>query len=628
MSIGSLSWTRGARDLPAEWDARWLAAAPATRLRIQLATFTVVVLVGYHYSLSSLVQNVDLSTPLAYIGLVPAIALALAAARSRPLHKEPAIYDRQLDYIVGVPLIGAALVINILLPYKYSAMFWVWRLDLVSLPLFVAGAVALIFGSRILWRQKLAVSYLLLAWPLPYSFLLLQVLNGFTDLTIGALHDIIKVVHVAKAIPGSDGQLFQVVHHGAAFPLSVVSACSGVDGVVGFLLVGSAFAALVTGPRLLKLIWLAGGMGLLWLINLGRIIFIFWAGQVWGEHIAISILHPFIGLVTFSAGVVLMILVMGWFRLRINFATRPSPAEEAVRRAARPAIKSFYPVVGLLAVVTLILGVNNADLKQFNLVADSSGEAKLASYSNDPATPAGWQVNYETSYTWAQPYFGDGSTWLRYEYTPTGTGGNLHANLPITADVVNTTSLESFSAYSVQACYDFHGYSIRDVAQVSLGGGIRGQALSYSTSTDGDWTIVYWIWPVKQSSGTTSGSTHYERVILYLQNTPQTTVSAPGVTTGIKSLEGALNPDNREDARLITERSYMVQFARQVIQAQVRIKAGSKYTTVGYTPIAPVASQKKQVVLPQAYLALHTNAQRLAYKKAHPEQFVPQVVGR
>jgi len=641
MSIATLTWTRGVRDLPVELDARWQTAAPATRLRWQLGTFAAVALIAYHYSLSSLVANVDLSTPLAYIGLVPGIALALAAARARPLKREPAIHDRQLDYIVGIPLIAAAAVIDVLLPYKYSDLFWVWRLDLVSFPLFVAGAVALIFGTRVLWRQKLAVSYLLLAWPLPYSFLLLSVLNAFTNLTIDALRAMVNVVHVASFTNASGGEVFNVVHHGASFQLSVVSACSGVDGVVGFLLVASAFSALVTGPRLLKFIWLAGGMLLLWVQNLGRILFIFWAGRVFGEHVAISILHPFAGLVTFSICVLVMILVMGSFRLRINVGEPLNPAEKAARNIPGPgqhlAVKSFYPVAGLLAVVALLLGVNNAGLRQFNLVSDASGGAKLASYSADPAKPVGWDVTYETSYTWAQPYFGDGSTWLRYEYVPAG-GGNLHANLPVTADVVNTTSVQSFSAYSVQACYNFHGYKIRDLANVALGGGIRGQALSYSTSTNGDWTIVYWVWPVKDSARTNTGATHYERVILYIQNSPQTRVRAPGVTTGITNISGSLNPAIAADEQLLAERTYIVDFARQVIQAQSKIKPGSKFVrTVTNEPglivpggNAPTGTgqlnERRAVVLPVAFLNLKTNAERLAYKKSHPEQFLPRLI--
>ncbi len=54
-------------------------------------------------------------------------------------------------------------------PMSLSAMFWVWRIDLLTLPVFVAGAVAIIFGVRVLWRQKLAVCYLSSVGHIPYS---------------------------------------------------------------------------------------------------------------------------------------------------------------------------------------------------------------------------------------------------------------------------------------------------------------------------------------------------------------------------------------------------------------------------------------------------------------------------
>ena len=139
------------------------------------------VLIAYSYSLTTLLQTADQQTPLAYISLVPAIALALAAVRARPLKPEPPIYDRQLDYTIGIPLLVAAIAINELLPARMSAMFWVYRVDLFSLPIFVAGAVAIIFGCRVLWRQKLAIAFLFLAWPYPYEKYLLGVLNAFTS---------------------------------------------------------------------------------------------------------------------------------------------------------------------------------------------------------------------------------------------------------------------------------------------------------------------------------------------------------------------------------------------------------------------------------------------------------------
>ena len=99
-----------------------------------------------------------------------------------PLKPEPAILRPPGRLHRGDPTGGRRpLAVNALLPAKMSAMFWVWRIDLLTLPFFVAGAVAIIFGVRVLWRQKLAVGYLFLAWPYPYQMILLRVLDGFTN---------------------------------------------------------------------------------------------------------------------------------------------------------------------------------------------------------------------------------------------------------------------------------------------------------------------------------------------------------------------------------------------------------------------------------------------------------------
>jgi len=232
-----LSHTREAR---AHLERSWSQLEPRTRTAIQLAALLAAVTVAYSYSLLALLENATLDTPLAYVSLVPIIALAMAAVCHRPRRAEPPIHDRQVDYIVGVPLIVAALAISLALPARLSAQFWMWRLDLLSLPMFVAGAVSIIFGVRVLWRQKLAIGFLLLAWPLPYQVLLLRVLDGCTTLTLLGLHAALRLVPVATTGPAGGGSVFEVTHHGHSFPLSVVSACSGVNGIVGFLLVGIA----------------------------------------------------------------------------------------------------------------------------------------------------------------------------------------------------------------------------------------------------------------------------------------------------------------------------------------------------------------------------------------------------
>ena len=161
MTVDSISGAaRTIGDSRRAWQRRWQQASPAARTRIQVAVFAVAVVVAFHYSLLTLVQNLNVDTPLAYIGLVPAIALALAALQRHPVRREPSIYDRQLDYILGLPLLAGAIALEYILRDHLGTMFWLWRVDLLGLPLFVAGAVALLFGTRVLWRQKLAILYL------------------------------------------------------------------------------------------------------------------------------------------------------------------------------------------------------------------------------------------------------------------------------------------------------------------------------------------------------------------------------------------------------------------------------------------------------------------------------------
>jgi exosortase/archaeosortase family protein len=591
LSIGTASTLNLVRDWTDDAQERWAATASVTQQWVKVGVLVVATLAAYHYSLESLLQTLGFDTPLAYIGLVPVIAGALAYAMRKPVRPEPQIYDRQLDYIIGVPLIAIALCVNELLPSQQSVLFWVRRMDLISLPFFVAGAVTLLFGTRVLWRQKLAICYLFLAWPWPYTTILLGTLNGFTSLTISGLTAALTVVHLATPVSAANGEtgLFDIVHNGHAFPVSVVTACSGVDGMVGFFLVGSALAAVVRGPRVRKILWLAVGLVLLWTTNLGRLLLIFWAGKNYGEDVALNILHPVAGLVIFNIGVVLMLLLLRPFGLRIGRPTVSAAPEKVAGPGQAP--RSTPPVfmaTGLLAVVGLLLAVNNSGLRSYDLVASASGEPKLSSFLVDPASPQGWGPIFTTEYDQNKSLFGQSSRWFRYTYFDRG-GGDLSSTLPVTADVINAGGVRSFGAYGIEACYDFHGYTLRDVAKVSLGGGITGETLSYSTPTNGGWSIVYWIWPVK--TGTQS---RYERVVLYLIDTNEGKVTPPPDVQGIDGLKGALSPTNRADERLVVHRAFLVTFAREIVEGQKHISE-SPTNIAQVTPPEPPSFAQRAV---------------------------------
>ena len=456
------TWLATVREWQESWQERWTAASQTTRTGIQLGVLFGAVLIAYNYSLSTLFETLNQQTPLAYISLVPAFAIALAAVHSRPLKPEPPIYDRQVDYTIGIPLILAATAINELLPARLSAMFWFYRVDLFSLPIFVAGAVVILFGCRVLWRQKVAIAFLFLAWPYPYQKYLLGVLNFFTKSTLVAMEKIAVWTHLATPTGVSTSNpLFTIDHHGTAFALSIVSACSGVNSVVGFLLVGSVFAVIVKGPLVRKVLWLAGGMLLLYVLNIGRITFIFFAGRTWGETIAINVFHPFIGLVLFCVGVIVMLLMIRPLGMRIEIgpandpgllsgagpvASSGSPVEAQTRKATL-AVPKVYFAMAIVVVASVVIGISNVGLSTYNLVSGVAGQAKLTAYIQGPVAPPGWHSQYETSFEWAKPLFGDSSIWDRYVLHGAG-GGTLHASVPVVADVINTPDLSSFSAFT------------------------------------------------------------------------------------------------------------------------------------------------------------------------------------
>jgi exosortase/archaeosortase family protein len=550
----------------------WSDAHPTTRTAVQVSTLIAVTVIAYSYSLTTLVQLADLNSPLAYVSLVPLLALILAAVNRRPSQPEPSIHDRQTDYIIGVPLMLSALFVNFFLPTKLSAMFWVWRIDLLTMPLFVAGAVAVIFGVRVLWRQKIAVAFLFLAWTYPYTSVLLGLLNAFTSATLFGLTEVLRVVHVATPTGGVGNTLFLVNHNGHRFELSVISACSGVSSVVGFFLVGTAFAAVIRGPLIRKVIWLVGGMALLWGLNLFRLVLVFWAGQHFGEHFAISVLHPYIGLFLFAVGVAIMILFISPMGLRIKNEddvrsaadVEPAALQETTARSRRHSlpVPHVYLAVTLVLVIAILLGVSNVGLQTYNLVADVSGGPKVLSFINDPVTPVGWTSRYEATFQWAAPLFGEQSTWNRYELYP-GVGGDLRAHTDVIADVIDTPDLQSFAAFGVEQCYQFHGYTLNNVTQVSLPGGITGQALAYNSQQFGSWTIVYWILPVKR------GATNvYERVVLYVQNAHGVvTAATQSGQAGIQSHADGQGANPQQLVQLQNE-GFLVAYAREMINDQ------------------------------------------------------------
>ena len=542
---------------------RWLAAGDERTVAVRTAAALVLVVVAYHTSLWSLLRGITVDTPLAYLGLVPFIAAALGVYLARPRPGEPEIHDRMVDRIVAVPLLAIAVISLVLIPARMSVVYWLWRIDLLAMPFFVAGVITLLFGVRMLWRTKAAVLFLFLAWPMPARWAVTALLDRLSELTAAAVGLIVRVVPLAAPVEG-DVSSFTIPHGAQGFRVQIASACSGANGLVGFLLVAGAAAIALRGSRLRKMAWLGVGTALVMALNVLRIMLILFVGRFAGETASIDVLHPTIGLVMFNVAVLVMVVNAHRFGLtlpRRRGASRTSTVMRAVPTARRAML--------CLVPVALLAGVFNNGLTRYDPIASSIGTPRLAGFARSGADLTGFSAKPVASFQNGKRFFGEDSTWIRFSYEGFGTT-DLSSDVPVLADVINTSSLQSFSDFGLEACYQFHGYGMQDVRRVDLGNGVTGTTLRWQDPANGlKWTTLYWIWAIRQGS-----QIRYERVVLLLNEVDAARLVAPEVTENLAD-SFAFRADEIVGGRAASTltkrevelRSFIVTFGRRVVQA-------------------------------------------------------------
>jgi hypothetical protein len=146
-----------------------VGAVPASRV-LQSSIFRVFLAVGlvalaYGHSLRTLVGGWSPSDAATASCIVPILAVPLFLRFARPTEREPAIHDRHVDDARALTLLAVALFVLWTFQRYVDVAFGVHRIDLLSLPCFLAGLVVMLFGTGALWRLRIPLLFLLLAWP-------------------------------------------------------------------------------------------------------------------------------------------------------------------------------------------------------------------------------------------------------------------------------------------------------------------------------------------------------------------------------------------------------------------------------------------------------------------------------
>ena len=531
----------------------------------------LAVAVAYHFSLKTLAADWRYDTPLADLVLVPPLAGALLIVACRRHRYVAFLRLGRFDLVVAALLFLCTITLNSVGPILWSKYFWAARIDLLTLPLFAAAVVVLLFGARAIVPLAFPVLFLLLAWPLPYIAVLERALAAFTGATTAAVGWITASSHLAAAVPGSGGSRYIVSHDGTPTVVAIASACSGVNSLVGFGIVGIAALWLVRGRLIGRLGWLIAGATLVWALNVLRIVAVFLTVRQWGEHAAFDLLHPVAGIVALNLGFLLLLRLLPLFGLRRRRFDELEIVDTPLARAATPGHQAtpgrIATRLALLVLASSALALANGQLGNAARGYDNTGRPALAAFVEQPLVGPGWSVQRLQRIRWAAQYYGPHSTWVRYRLRPKDVA-NGRKRFTAWIDAVLSSDLGALDAYTLAHCYAFHGFHVDVARRLDLGSGVIGQLFVYRTS-EATWHAVAWQWPVLNQK-----RVDHERIVLLAS-----TFARPGQVEAAHSgwltdeLLGYLNTNarnrdrNRELSRALTA------LGSQIVAARIERKA-------------------------------------------------------
>ena len=474
----------------------------------RLAIIGVLLLLACPLTLRAAWADWKYQSPVAELALVPvmAAAMALAASLRHPFLRT--LRMGRADLWLGSILLAVVAVLESWALVQPGSYLWVLRFDSLALPLVATAAVVLLLGVRSLVVLWAPLAYLTLSWPLPTAAAVELASGPVTRLTSSLVQFALGVLPMTPDSVRQDTDLLIHVQglHGDV-DVAVTSACSGLGGMLGFLVVGIAVLYLFDGRVRDRAAWLGAGLALVLLLNVARILGLVGVTTLLGPRFALDVLHPVAGIILLNLVLAAMLMVAGRFGL-VRRPLRPVLSDNPLHVAGAQQPRRTRLIllrIAALVVVTAQLGMLNLQMAQAAPTYRNADLASIRSLSSqlDDSSALGYTTRTVTEQRWARQYFGSDSRWNRFVLE------SSNRDVPtVWADVLDTRSLASLRTHSAMSCYRFHQQDVRSRRTVELSNGVLVEAFVVEMS-GGTWHVVTWQRPIDRS-----GRVDHERVTL------------------------------------------------------------------------------------------------------------------
>ncbi len=271
------------------------------------------------------------ANPTSYV-IVPLLMLPLFIFFSLKTRPVPSPGWRSLA--IGTGALAAFVVVSVALRLYFSFLFISFRIDMLLMPLALAGLISIFFGTGSVQKFKWALVYSLLASPALLYALVIQS-GAFAQANSFAVYALLE-----PFIHGL-GYSAPITITANGYSIGIGQSCVSLGIFVSLALFLVPLGYFYSGRLSRKALWLASGVALLLVLNLIRMTLISLLWLSYGPNATLLLVHQIIGTLLFYAIVVAMVLLAVFFGLRL-----PVPANA---KRARPAISSRIIIASIVA---------------------------------------------------------------------------------------------------------------------------------------------------------------------------------------------------------------------------------------------------------------------------------------
>lgn len=321
----------------------------------------VLILSTSLYITPTTVSDTDPST---YV-IVPILMLPvflLFSLKSRP---EPRIGRK--DVVLGVVLFAAFILLVLALRLYFTLLFVSFRMDMLLMPLAIISLVTLLFGVENVVKFRGAIVYSLLASPAVMYPILLQS-NTFTQLNT------LLVYWLMKPFISGVQYLAPITIQANLHAIAIGQTCVSIGIFIALALFLIPVAYFYDGKSGKKVLWVASGIALLFLLNFFRMLGISLVWLAYGPNATALLVHSFIGVLLFYIIIIVMMLISKFYSLGISKRKVARKRVRAIRISPLPALAAIvislmYVLLTLNYATALVispLSLGNRSLFNFN----------------------------------------------------------------------------------------------------------------------------------------------------------------------------------------------------------------------------------------------------------------------